>query len=79
MPLAARGAASTASPRVAQAVAVRVLNDHGVRVRSWHGADSADQPTYRAELEALPELGPRSDREPSWTTVVFSSTCAGPR
>lgn len=58
MPLAGRGAATTAPPRVAQAVAVRVLHDFGVRVRAWHGAGGAEQPTYRAELEAPPEPGP---------------------
>jgi hypothetical protein len=55
MPLLSRGAAITAPPRVAQAVAVRVLNDLGVHVRAWHAAGSADQPKYRAELEAPPE------------------------
>ena len=58
MPLAGRGAATTAPPRVAQAVAVRVLDDLGVQVRAWHGSGRADQPLYRAELEAPPEPGP---------------------
>ena len=51
MPLLARGAAITAPPRVAQAVAVRVLTDLGVHVQAWHRASGADQPIYRAELE----------------------------
>jgi hypothetical protein len=58
MPLLSRGAATTAPPRVAQAVAVRVLNDLGIHVRAWHGAGSADQPIYLAELEAPPEPRP---------------------
>jgi hypothetical protein len=58
MPLLSRGAATTAPPRVAQAVALRVLNDLGVHVRAWHGAGSADQPIYLAELEAPPEPAP---------------------
>jgi hypothetical protein len=64
MPLAGRGAATTAPPRVAQAVAVRVLNDLGVQVRAWHGAGRADQSLYRAELEAPPEPGPAPVRRP---------------
>jgi len=51
-PLLSRGAAATAPPRVAQAVAVRVLTDHGLRVRAWHNVSSADQPMYQAQLEA---------------------------
>jgi hypothetical protein len=57
-PLLSRGAATTAPPRVAQAVAVRVLNDLGIHVQAWHGAGSADQPMYRAELEAPPKPRP---------------------
>jgi hypothetical protein len=51
MPLLGRGAALTAPPRVAQAVAVRVLTDLGVHVQAWHRASGADQPIYRAGLE----------------------------
>ena len=58
MPLLGRGAAITAPPRVAQAVAVRVLADLGVRVRAWHGVGNADQPLYEAELEVPPEPHP---------------------
>jgi hypothetical protein len=61
MPLLARGAAVTAPPRVAQAVAVRVLADLGVHVRAWHGVGSADQPVYQAELEAPREPAPPHD------------------
>jgi hypothetical protein len=57
-PLLSRGAATTAPPRVAQAVAVRVLNDLGIHVQAWHGAGSADQPMYRAEREAPPKPRP---------------------
>lgn len=59
MPLLGRGAALTAPPRVAQAVAVRVLADLGVRVRAWHGVGSADQPLYEAELDVPPSPPPR--------------------
>jgi hypothetical protein len=58
MPLLGRGAAVTAPPRVAQAVAVRVLTGLGVHVRAWHGIGSADQAVYRAELVAPPESAP---------------------
>ena len=51
-PLLSRGAAFTAPPRVAQAVAVRVLTDLGLQVRAWHNVSGADQPMYRAQLEA---------------------------
>jgi hypothetical protein len=51
-PLLSRGAAVTAPPRVAQAVAVRVLTDLGLQVRAWHNVSGADQPMYRAQLEA---------------------------
>jgi hypothetical protein len=64
MPLLSRGAAMTAPPRVAQAVAVRVLNDLGVHVRAWHGYASADQPKYRAELDAPPEPRPTAIGRP---------------
>jgi hypothetical protein len=57
MSLVGRGAAIMAPPRVAQAVAVRVLNDMGVHVRAWRGDGGADQIMYRAELEA-PAEGP---------------------
>jgi hypothetical protein len=57
MPLFSRGAAITAPPRVAQAVAVRVLSDLGLHVRAWRTA-GGDQPMYRAELEAPPEPTP---------------------
>lgn len=62
MPLLGRGAAVTAPPRVAQAVAVRVLTDLGVPVRAWHGVGSADQPMYQAELEAPREPTPPHGR-----------------
>lgn len=59
MPLLGRGAALTAPPRVAQAVAVRVLTDLGVHVQAWHRASGADQPIYRAELKRpLPPPAP---------------------
>jgi hypothetical protein len=69
MPLLSRGAAVTAPPRVAQAVAVRVLTELGVYVRAWHGAGSADEDMYRAELKATPEPAPRRSARRGGDTV----------
>ena len=41
IPLAPRGAAPRVRPAVAQAVAVRVLAEHGVFVSGWNQADEA--------------------------------------
>jgi hypothetical protein len=49
-PLDCRGAGHLAGPRVAKAVAVRVLAERGVRVQRWHPDDRSvvGLPTYRA-------------------------------
>ena len=64
MPLFSRGAAIAAPPRVAQAVAVRVLNDLGVHVRAWHAAGSADQPKYRGRARGATRTPPHAGRPP---------------
>jgi hypothetical protein len=89
MPLLGRGAAITAPARVAQAVAVRVLNDLGVHVHAWHDGGSADRPVYRAELEAPPEPAPtpvrrrhpqaRTHRLVTWGTRAMVSLADRPR
>ena len=50
--LDAHGAGANASPRVAKAVAVRVLARQGVATRGWHDLELADQfGAYRAIVE----------------------------
>jgi hypothetical protein len=49
-PLAGRGAAPAVRPRIAQAVAVRVLGERGVEVRGWHLAGAEDRLVFRAGL-----------------------------
>jgi hypothetical protein len=51
MSLAGRGAAATAPPRVAKAVALRVLAEQGVPVVAWAGSGGGDQPIFRALLD----------------------------
>ncbi|HEY2223194.1 hypothetical protein [Actinomycetospora sp.] len=63
--LAGHGAGALAGPRVAQAVAVRVLADHGVAVGGWHECYDEDSlaAVYRAVLgsdlggDAVPAAG----------------------
>jgi hypothetical protein len=59
--LAARGAGAHASPRVAQAVAVRVLSEHGVTVGGWSASEppdpSAHPVSFRARLDPAPPAG----------------------
>jgi hypothetical protein len=52
MPLAGRGAAATAPPRVAKAVALRVLAEQGVPVVAWAGGGGGDRPIFRALVDA---------------------------
>ena len=47
IPLAPRGAAPRVRPAVAQAVAVRVLTEHGVFVSGWNQADDGDRDVVR--------------------------------
>lgn len=49
--LAAHGANGVAEARVAKAVAVRVLNDRGVRVEGWSDGFVSGLPMHRAVLE----------------------------
>lgn len=44
IPLVGRGAAATATPRVTQAVALRVLHDQGVAVSGWRSDDRGGTP-----------------------------------
>ena len=59
--LAARGAGAHASPRVAQAVAVRVLSEHGVTVGGWSASEPPDRSahpvSFRAWLDPSPPAG----------------------
>jgi hypothetical protein len=59
--LAARGAGAHASPRVAQAVAVRVLSEHGVKIGGWSASEppgrSAHPVSFRAWLDPSPPAG----------------------
>lgn len=50
--LAARGAGAHAGPRVAKAVAVRVLGAQGVPVEDWHGAGGGELSMFRARLRS---------------------------
>lgn len=49
-PLAERGAATSAEPRVAQASAVRVLTEQGVVVEGWGGGGTLEAPAYWARV-----------------------------
>lgn len=63
--LAAHGADTHAGPRVAKAVAMRVLADHGVWVEGWCDGDSAEPAMFRARLyaeDSTPTDGPRRPR-----------------
>ncbi|MHC1559298.1 hypothetical protein ACR9E3_10095 [Actinomycetospora sp. C-140] len=51
MNLAAHGASPDAATRIAQAVAVRVLDDRGITTRGWLAVDATDEHgPYRAAL-----------------------------
>jgi hypothetical protein len=57
-PLSARGAGAHASPRVAQAVAVRVLSEHGVAVGGWSASEPPDSSAHPVSFRA--RLAPSS-------------------
>lgn len=73
--LAARGAGAHAGPRVAKAVAVRVLAEHGVPVAGW--CDPAPGDEFGGLTMFRARLGPATDPPTEPPTVTGSASAPG--
>jgi hypothetical protein len=79
--LAARGAGAHAPARVAQAVAVRVLSEHGVAVGGWSASEppnpSAHPVSYRARLAPSSPAGAGAAPSKTWLRDIMSRQLQG--